>query len=122
MKHFYVYYSYEEWGRGYIGRRECICHPNDDVNYFGSFKDKSFKPSCKVVLQIFNSREEAIQAEVELHKFFSVDLNPHFANRSKQTSVGFAGGVQNRKWFRNPESTEQSLFFSQRNLVQEPKI
>lgn len=26
-KYFYVYYSYEEFGRGYIGKRECKCLP-----------------------------------------------------------------------------------------------
>ena len=42
-KYYYVYYSYEEYGRGYIGKRECECLPEKDVNYFGSFKDKTFK-------------------------------------------------------------------------------
>jgi hypothetical protein len=26
-KYFYVYYSYEHWERGYIGKRECWCLP-----------------------------------------------------------------------------------------------
>jgi hypothetical protein len=41
--HFYVYYSYEEYGRGYIGQRQCKCLPEKDVNYFGSFHDKTSK-------------------------------------------------------------------------------
>jgi hypothetical protein len=89
MKHFYVYYSYEEWGRGYIGSRECSCAPKDDVKYFGSFKDKSFFPTQKVILQEFSSRKGALEAEILLHNFFEVTTNPHFANRSKQTSTGF---------------------------------
>jgi hypothetical protein len=44
MKHFYTYYSYEQWGRGYIGKRECECLPEKDLKYMGSFKDKTFKP------------------------------------------------------------------------------
>lgn len=40
-KYYYVYYSYEEWGRGYIGARTCKCLPEKDVKYFGSFKDKT---------------------------------------------------------------------------------
>lgn len=111
MKWFYVYYSYEEWGRGYIGRRECVCHPEEDVNYFGSFKDKSFQPCNKIVLQIFNSREDAIQAEIDLHTFFSVDSDPHFANRSKQTSTRFSGGTKGRRWYRNMEEKKQKMFF-----------
>jgi uncharacterized pyridoxamine 5'-phosphate oxidase family protein len=89
MKHFYVYYSYEEYGRGYIGKRECKCLPQEDVSYFGSFKDKTFNPTQKIILETFNSVEEALEAECALHDFYEVDKNPHFANRAKQTSTGF---------------------------------
>ncbi len=47
----YVYYSYEEWGRGYIGSRTCKCHAKDDVKYFGSFLDKTFNPTQKIILK-----------------------------------------------------------------------
>lgn len=89
MKHFYVYYSYEEYGRGYIGKRECECFPEKDVNYFGSFHDKNFNPTQKIILETFNSVEEALEAEIILHDFYEVDKNPHFANRAKQTSTKF---------------------------------
>ena len=49
-KYHYVYYSYEEWGRGYIGCRTCSCLPSEDKKYFGSFKDKSFYPTNKMEL------------------------------------------------------------------------
>ena len=48
-KYFYVYYSYEPWGRGYIGKRECWCLPEEDVKYFGSYRDKTFKPTEKII-------------------------------------------------------------------------
>jgi hypothetical protein len=89
MKHFYVYYSYEEYGRGYIGKRECECLPEEDVNYFGSFHDKNFNPNQKIILETFDTVEEALGAEIILHEFYEVDKNPHFANRAKQTSTGF---------------------------------
>jgi hypothetical protein len=89
MKHFYVYYSYEEYGRGYIGKRECKCLPKEDVNYLGSFHDKTFRPSQKIILETFDSVEEALEAECALHDFYEVDKNPHFANRAKQTSTKF---------------------------------
>ena len=89
MKHFYVYYSYEPWGRGYIGRRECKCPPEQDKKYFGSFKDVTFSPTEKIILGIFQTVEEACKAEVDLHVFFQVDTNPHFANRAKQTADKF---------------------------------
>jgi hypothetical protein len=88
MENHYVYYSYEEFGRGYIGCRTCKCLPEND-DYFGSYHDKNFNPSNKIILETFSTREEALQAEVNLHKFYQVDQNPHFANKSRQKTTGF---------------------------------
>ncbi len=90
MTHYYTYYSYEEWGRGYIGSRPggCECLPEHDP-YLGSFRDKSFRPTTKIILGVYSSAEECLQAEIELHAFFEVDINPHFANKAKQTSTKF---------------------------------
>lgn len=85
-KYFYVYYSYEPWGRGYIGKRECFCLPEEDINYFGSYTDKTFKPTEKIILEVFNDKESALEAEKILHNFYNVKDNPHFANRANQTS------------------------------------
>lgn len=87
--YYYVYYSYEEWGRGYIGKRACVCPPEQDIKYFGSFSDKTFKPTQKIILQTFQTEAEAIGAEINLHAFYKVDTNPHFANKARQTSTGF---------------------------------
>lgn len=84
----YVYYSYEEWGRGYIGVRKRDAEGDD--SYFGSFRDKTFKPTHKIVLAEFDDYKDALQAEVDLHKFFDVGRNPHFANIARSTSVGFS--------------------------------
>jgi hypothetical protein len=88
-RHHYVYFSYEEWGRGYIGSRSCRCLPEEDTQYFGSFRDKTFRPKEKIILQTFETREDALQAEVILHDFYEVHINPHFANKAKQTSKKF---------------------------------
>jgi hypothetical protein len=88
-KYFYVYYSYEEFGRGYIGKRESECPPEDDIKYLGSSKDKTFKPNQKIILETFNNVEEALEAECILHNFYEVDKNPHFANKARQTSTKF---------------------------------
>ena len=85
----YVYYSYEEWGRGYIGVRSCKCLPEEDVKYFGSYTDKTFAPTNKIILLTFETREEANAAEVALHAYYKVDENPHFANRAKQLTEHF---------------------------------
>lgn len=84
----YVYYSYEEWGRGYIGKRSSLLPPEVDP-YLGSFSDKTFRPTQKIVLEIFNTSEEALAAEIVLHDFYDVHKNSHFANRAKQTSSKF---------------------------------
>jgi len=88
MESHYVYYSYEEFGRGYIGCRTCECLPEKDV-YLGSYKDETFSPTQKIILETFSTREEALQAEVDLHKFYQIDKNPHFANKARQKTTGF---------------------------------
>ena len=86
----YVYYSYEEWGMGYFGSRTCKCLPEEDVKYFGSFKDKSFKPTQKIILKDdYTTREEAYADEILLQEYYKVVENPHFANKAYQTSTKF---------------------------------
>jgi len=88
-EYYYTYYSYEEWGRGYIGSRGCECLPEEDIKYLGSFKDKTFNPTQKIILEIYETREQALEAEVILHDFYDVANNPHFVNKAKQTSTKF---------------------------------
>ena len=89
-RYHYVYYSYEEWGRGYIGSRTCKCLPEEDVKYFGSYTDKTFKPTHKIILNSdYKTREDCLADEVILHKFYDVSNNPHFANKACQTSSKF---------------------------------
>ncbi len=94
----YVYYSYEEWGMGYFGSRTCKCLPEEDVKYFGSFKDKTFRPTQKIILKSdYATREEAITDEIILHDYYDVANNPHFANKAKQTSTKFHNGMTTEK-------------------------
>jgi len=87
MNH-YVYYSYEDWGRGYIGVRQCECNIYED-EYFGSYYDNTFNPTNKIILMKCNNRKEALEAEVIIHNFYDVKNNPHFANQANQTSSKF---------------------------------
>ena len=89
MKHHYVYRSYEEGGREYIGIRTCNSLPEEDTQYFGSFKDKSFNPTKKTILFTGDTREEVAEIEIELHDFFDVAVNPQCANQAKATSTKF---------------------------------
>lgn len=77
----YTYYSYEQFGRGYIGSRTCKCNPENDIKYFGSFTDKTFNPTEKVILEVHNTSKESLEAERVLHYFYDVANNPHFANK-----------------------------------------
>ena len=87
----YTYYSYEEYGRGYIGSRTCKCLPKEDIKYFGSFKDKTFKPTQKIILKDdYITREEAYTDEIILQQYYKIVENPHFSNRAYQTSTGFS--------------------------------
>ena len=79
MKH-YVYLSYEVGGRMYIGSRSSEC-PEEDTDYFGSYRDKTFNPTEKKILKVFDTREEANNWESYLHEANSVDTNPKFANQ-----------------------------------------
>jgi len=94
----YVYYSYEEWGRGYIGVK-MNSNPETD-GYYGSYHDKSFTPTQKIILGEFETPEEALEAEITLHNFFEVDKNSHFANRARQTSTGFISLHKDEEWRR----------------------
>jgi general stress protein YciG len=89
-EYYYTYYSYEEYGRGYFGSRTCKCPPEKDVNYFGSFYDKTFTPTQKIILKSdYSNRAEAIADEIILQQHYKVVENQHFANRAYQTSTKF---------------------------------
>jgi len=89
-EYYYTYYSYEEWGRGYFGSRGCKCLPEEDIKYFGTFRDKTFRPTHKIILKDnYATREEAYADEIILHDYYDVANNPHFANRAKATSTSF---------------------------------
>ena len=110
-KHFYVYYSYEEFGRGYIGSRGCKCLPEEDFKYYGSFWDKTFKPTGKIILAEFDNRKDAYDAEVVLHKFYDVVNNPHFANQSRALTSGFTteGRVAPNRGKKASEETRRKI-------------
>jgi len=90
QEYHYTYYSYEEWGMGYFGSRTCKCLPEEDINYFGSFSDKNFKPTQKIILKSdYATREAAYADEIILQEYYKVVENPHFANKAYQTSTKF---------------------------------
>jgi len=78
----YVYLSYENGGRKYIGSRTCYdCTPEEDP-YLGSYKDKTFEPTQKEILAVCKTREHANLIEAYLHQTFNVSHNDEYANRT----------------------------------------
>ena len=123
MESHYVYYSYEEFGRGYIGCRTCEGLPEKDV-YLGSYHDKTFSPTQKIILETFSTREESLQAEVDLHMFYQVDKNPHFANKARQKTTGFyysAKGVVRTEEYKQKMSESMLRREYQREWVEKAK-
>jgi hypothetical protein len=112
IEYHYVYYSYEEYGMGYIGSRTCRCLPEEDIKYFGSFKNKKFKPTQKIILKSdYVTREEAYVDEIILQQYYKVVENSHFANRAYQTSTGFSrkGTIPHNKGKRMSEDQRKKL-------------
>ncbi len=122
IEYHYVYYSYEEYGRGYIGSRTCKCLPEEDIKYFGSFSDKTFKPTQKIILKDdYSTREEAYIDEIILQEYYRVVENLHFANRAYQTSTKFFYvPTKNSSKKRKPMSEEQKIKLS--NIAKGKKI
>ena len=93
--HNYTYEIRNKKGNRYIGVRSVGCNPSDDP-YMGSCKllkeaiaIEGIDNFTKIILQDFNTREEAVQHETELHDKFDVARNPMFYNQARQTSTGF---------------------------------
>jgi len=105
-----VYLSFEPDGRDYIGKHSSE-NPYDD--YLGSYKDKSFDPKNKIILEYSTTEEGAVEAEMRWQRVFNVVEDPQFVNRSYQTSnkfvTGFKGGEHPLYGKRRPDTTERNL-------------
>ena len=102
--------------RKYIGSRSCKCLPKEDTKYFGSYKDKSFKPQQKIILKVFRSREEAFKHEIYLHFILDVAVSNTFANRARVTTTGFTWAGQHHS-----KETIERLRIASRNMSEETK-
>lgn len=75
----------------YIGVRSCKCDIEKDP-YMGSsyaMTDEDKEQCDKVILGVFDTRIEANQHEVALHKKFDVARNPEFWNLANATEIGY---------------------------------
>lgn len=100
MKYHYVYrITNKENNKHYYGARTSDVVPELDlgIKYFSSSKDKEFMNDQKLnkykfkykIIKILETREDAINLEINLHNKFEVGKNKNFYNRSKQSSTKF---------------------------------
>lgn len=83
----------------YIGVRSCEC-PAEEDPYMGSSyaMTNEDRARCdKMVLDIFNTIEEALAEEIRLHEVHQVHKNPEFWNMVKQTSTKFVSDRKGHK-------------------------
>jgi len=87
--------SGEDPRKKYIGVRSSVKRPEDDSYLCSSkhvinfLKENGEDKASKMVLAVWDSREEAVEHEMFLHDVFDVVKNPEFWNKSKQKSKGF---------------------------------
>ncbi len=87
----------------YIGVRSCDIDTTDDLGhkYFSSSSDQDFMLDQKEnpqdynyeVLEEFETRELAMEKEIELHMLHDVGSNPNFYNLANATSTGFCSNT-----------------------------
>jgi hypothetical protein len=111
-----VYLSFEDGkvGRDYIGK-----HSSEDPydEYLGSYKDKSFNPTEKIILEYAKTEEGAVEAEIRWQQVFKVAEDPQFANQSYQTSEKF---LFNKKGPEHPNFGRSRPDTVARNLSDNP--
>lgn len=91
MNHYTYLIKHKYSEMKYIGVRSCECNPEDD-NYWGSsnYLPEDVSDVCeKIILKLFNTREEAMQHEIDLHNKYDVAVNEEYWNKAKATSTGF---------------------------------
>lgn len=99
-----IYGIVHRWSaKRYIGVHSGILPPVKDIGviYFSSSSDEDFQleqymyPERFIyeILVEFDTREEAVEHEIELHSRYNVKDNIDFYNLANQTPNGFDGGV-----------------------------
>jgi len=119
--YYYTYLSTDPIdGRMYIGSRGSKCKPCEDIKYFGSFKDKTFKPTIKKILKLFNSRKEAFKHEIYLHAILNVANNPLFANQiNAATKFTWAGQKHTEETKKKISKASKEIY---KNMSEEKKM
>lgn len=92
-KYHYTYLiQHKTADKRYIGVRSCNVHPTEDTKYWGSSKHiptDAQNTHNKIILKVFNNRNEALEHEILLHKLNDVVKSDSYYNKSMQTSTKF---------------------------------
>lgn len=108
----YTYILTDDSSKMYIGKhscnKKCTHKTNQPIcDYMGSYKDKSYKPVTKQILDIYDSKQEALLGEVYLHDIFNVDVSELYANQAKQRTDKFSFGGKHSKKSKTKMSQSQ---------------
>lgn len=99
MYHYTYLLQHKTTNYRYIGVRSSSVPPLEDNFYYGSSKHipKDVKETHrKIILKVFNTREDAVAHEILLHKLNNVATDPTYYNKACQTSTKFdTSGVPN---------------------------
>ncbi|CAK0879987.1 unnamed protein product [Prorocentrum cordatum] len=92
-------------------RPNAVSSPEADTSYMGSSSDAQFKQDRKhkLILTKHSTRADAVQAECFFHEFYNVGANSEFANRARQTSIGF-----DRQGVQHSESSKRKMSAAKR--------
>ena len=105
-----VYLSFEPGGRDYIGKHSSE-NPYDD--YLGSYKDKTFDPTNKIILEYSKTEEGAVEAEMRWQRVFNVVENRQFVNQSYQNTSKFKLSSCNEESLRRREQSLRDYYSSE---------
>jgi hypothetical protein len=107
-----VYLSFEDGkvGRDYIGK-----HSGEDPydEYLGSYKDKSFNPKGKIILEYAKTEEGAVEAEIRWQQVFKVAEDPQFVNQSYQNTSRFKLSSCSEEILRRREQSLRDYYSSE---------
>ncbi len=120
MKHYTYLITNCQEEKCYIGVRSCECDPIDDIGkkYFSSSSDKNFKKDQKnnpqnyqyQVLELFETKNEALLSEIDLHEYFDVGRNIKFYNCAKQKATGFCSAGVSYSKDRKMKVSDQKIY------------
>ena len=97
----------------YIGVRSCKCKVGEDEYMSSSKTLKSHIKSIgrnnfnKIILKRFDTRQSAMQHEIDLHEQFDVANNKEFFNIVKQKTIGLGPGAGKLNPFYGKRHTEE---------------